>query len=220
MDIAQLVDMLSHMAHQAGRAINDKWMVMICSTQNRWLKRNLPYSSILHLLITKVHWSKWSRICLVESLLKSEVISDDVRRLLLEIMFAGVNHSLISCAHAMLPALTVIVPIKITVGMSGIIVGGFKWAAKSRENFIGYRFARGYGAASVISCTKWGVWKLNISDMSVVPVSTQSYVKSSAEPSQSKLIFLNNCWKMKHPPVTPVLYYRRLCWPDKWIICS
>ncbi|HHD8911017.1 TPA: EscF/YscF/HrpA family type III secretion system needle major subunit, partial [Salmonella enterica] len=24
MDIAQLVDMLSHMAHQAGRAINDK----------------------------------------------------------------------------------------------------------------------------------------------------------------------------------------------------
>ncbi len=32
----------------------------------------------------------------MESLLKSEVISDDVRRLLLEIMFAGVNHSLIS----------------------------------------------------------------------------------------------------------------------------
>lgn len=30
---------------------------------------------------------------------------------------------------------------------------------------------------------------MNISDMSVVPVSTQSYVKSSAEPSQSKLIF-------------------------------
>ncbi|EBU6627854.1 EscG/YscG/SsaH family type III secretion system needle protein co-chaperone, partial [Salmonella enterica subsp. enterica serovar Saintpaul] len=28
----------------------------------------------------------------MESLLKSEVISDDVRRLLLEIMFAGVNH--------------------------------------------------------------------------------------------------------------------------------
>ncbi|EAR3058533.1 EscG/YscG/SsaH family type III secretion system needle protein co-chaperone, partial [Salmonella enterica] len=27
----------------------------------------------------------------MESLLKSEVISDDVRRLLLEIMFAGVN---------------------------------------------------------------------------------------------------------------------------------
>ncbi len=48
----------------------------------------------------------------VESLLKSEVISDDVRRLLLEIMFAGVNHSLISQVHAMLPALTVIVPDK------------------------------------------------------------------------------------------------------------
>lgn len=48
----------------------------------------------------------------MESLLKSEVISDDVRRLLLEIMFAGVNHSLISQAHAMLPALTVIVPDK------------------------------------------------------------------------------------------------------------
>lgn len=47
----------------------------------------------------------------MESLLKSEVISDDVRRLLLEIMFAGVNHSLIS-VHAMLPALTVIVPDK------------------------------------------------------------------------------------------------------------
>ncbi|EHK4561052.1 EscG/YscG/SsaH family type III secretion system needle protein co-chaperone [Salmonella enterica] len=46
----------------------------------------------------------------MESLLKSEVISDDVRRLLLEIMFAGVNHSLISQVHAMLPALTVIVP--------------------------------------------------------------------------------------------------------------
>ena len=45
----------------------------------------------------------------MESLLKSEVISDDVRRLLLEIMFAGVNHSLISQVHAMLPALTVIV---------------------------------------------------------------------------------------------------------------
>ncbi|TLX30303.1 EscG/YscG/SsaH family type III secretion system needle protein co-chaperone, partial [Salmonella enterica subsp. enterica serovar Newport] len=29
----------------------------------------------------------------MESLLKSEVISDDVRRLLLAIMFAGVNHS-------------------------------------------------------------------------------------------------------------------------------
>lgn len=63
----------------------------------------------------------------MESLLKSEVISDDVRRLLLEIMFAGVNHSLISQVHAMLPALTVIVPDKkITVGMSGIIIGGFK----------------------------------------------------------------------------------------------
>lgn len=48
----------------------------------------------------------------MESLLKSEVISDDVRRLLLEIMFAGVNHSLISQVHAMLPALTVIVPDK------------------------------------------------------------------------------------------------------------
>ncbi|EAP8208791.1 EscG/YscG/SsaH family type III secretion system needle protein co-chaperone [Salmonella enterica] len=48
----------------------------------------------------------------MESLLKSEVISDDVRRLLLEIMFAGVNHSLISLVHAMLPALTVIVPDK------------------------------------------------------------------------------------------------------------
>ncbi|EAQ6235341.1 EscG/YscG/SsaH family type III secretion system needle protein co-chaperone [Salmonella enterica] len=48
----------------------------------------------------------------MESLLKSEVISDDVRRLLLEIMFAGVNHSLISQVHAMLPALTVIVPYK------------------------------------------------------------------------------------------------------------
>lgn len=46
----------------------------------------------------------------MESLLKSEVISDDVRRLLLEIMFAGVNHSLISQVHTMLPALTVIVP--------------------------------------------------------------------------------------------------------------
>ncbi|EBZ1658415.1 EscG/YscG/SsaH family type III secretion system needle protein co-chaperone [Salmonella enterica] len=46
----------------------------------------------------------------MELLLKSEVISDDVRRLLLEIMFAGVNHSLISQVHAMLPALTVIVP--------------------------------------------------------------------------------------------------------------
>lgn len=61
----------------------------------------------------------------MESLLKSEVISDDVRRLLLEIMFAGVNHSLIS-VHAMLPALTVVFRIKITVGMFGIIVGGFK----------------------------------------------------------------------------------------------
>ncbi|ELU4681501.1 EscG/YscG/SsaH family type III secretion system needle protein co-chaperone [Salmonella enterica] len=30
--------------------------------------------------------------------------------MLLEIMFAGVNHSLISQVHAMLPALTVIVP--------------------------------------------------------------------------------------------------------------
>ncbi|EBQ9882436.1 EscG/YscG/SsaH family type III secretion system needle protein co-chaperone [Salmonella enterica] len=48
----------------------------------------------------------------MESLLKSEVISDDVRRLLLEIMFAGVNHSLISQVHAMLPALMVIVPDK------------------------------------------------------------------------------------------------------------
>ncbi|HAO4641340.1 TPA: EscG/YscG/SsaH family type III secretion system needle protein co-chaperone [Salmonella enterica] len=48
----------------------------------------------------------------MESLLKSEVISDDVRRLLLEIMFAGVNHSLISQVHAMLPALTAIVPDK------------------------------------------------------------------------------------------------------------
>ncbi|EBI4609038.1 EscG/YscG/SsaH family type III secretion system needle protein co-chaperone [Salmonella enterica subsp. enterica] len=48
----------------------------------------------------------------MESLLKSEVISDDVRRLLLEIMFAGVNHSLISQVHVMLPALTVIVPDK------------------------------------------------------------------------------------------------------------
>lgn len=48
----------------------------------------------------------------MESLLKSEVISDDVRRLLLEVMFAGVNHSLISQVHAMLPALTVIVPDK------------------------------------------------------------------------------------------------------------
>ncbi|ECC9830782.1 EscG/YscG/SsaH family type III secretion system needle protein co-chaperone [Salmonella enterica subsp. enterica] len=48
----------------------------------------------------------------MELLLKSEVISDDVRRLLLEIMFAGVNHSLISQVHAMLPVLTVIVPDK------------------------------------------------------------------------------------------------------------
>ncbi|HCM1917816.1 TPA: EscG/YscG/SsaH family type III secretion system needle protein co-chaperone [Salmonella enterica subsp. salamae serovar 28:r:e,n,z15] len=48
----------------------------------------------------------------MESLLKSEIISDDVRRLLLETMFAGVNHSLIPQVHAMLPALTVIVPDK------------------------------------------------------------------------------------------------------------
>lgn len=48
----------------------------------------------------------------MELLLKSEIISDDVRRLLLEIMFAGVNHSLVSQVHAMLPALSVIVPDK------------------------------------------------------------------------------------------------------------
>ncbi|ECY1731954.1 EscG/YscG/SsaH family type III secretion system needle protein co-chaperone [Salmonella enterica] len=48
----------------------------------------------------------------MESLLKSEIISEDIRRLLLEIMFAGVNHSLISQVHAMLPALSVIVPDK------------------------------------------------------------------------------------------------------------
>ncbi len=45
--------------------------------------------------------------------------------------------------------------------------------------------------------------------MSVVPVSTQSYVKSSAEPSEEqKLICEQLLRKMKHPPVTPVLYYR------------
>lgn len=48
----------------------------------------------------------------MESLLKSEIISDEVRRLLLEIMFAGINHNLISQVHAMLPALSVIVPDK------------------------------------------------------------------------------------------------------------
>ncbi|EBF0272857.1 EscG/YscG/SsaH family type III secretion system needle protein co-chaperone [Salmonella enterica] len=48
----------------------------------------------------------------MESLLKYEIISDEVRRLLLEIMFAGINHNLISQVHAMLPALSVIVPDK------------------------------------------------------------------------------------------------------------
>ncbi|ECG8588924.1 EscG/YscG/SsaH family type III secretion system needle protein co-chaperone [Salmonella enterica subsp. salamae] len=46
----------------------------------------------------------------MESFPKSENISDDVRRLLLEIMFAGVNHNLISQVHGMLPALSIIVP--------------------------------------------------------------------------------------------------------------
>ncbi|ELN91856.1 type III secretion system protein SsaH [Salmonella enterica subsp. enterica serovar Enteritidis str. 543463 40-18] len=91
----------------------------------------------------------------MESLLKSEVISDDVRRLLLEIMFAGVNHSLISQVHAMLPALTVIVPDKkLQLVCLALLLAGLNEPLKAAKTFIGYRFARGYGAASVISCTK------------------------------------------------------------------
>lgn len=36
---------------------------------------------------------------------------------------------------------------------------------------------------------------MNISDMSVVPVSTQSYVKSSAEPSQEQINFFEQLLK-------------------------
>lgn len=36
---------------------------------------------------------------------------------------------------------------------------------------------------------------MNISDMNVVPVSTQSYVKSSAEPSQEKINFFEQLLK-------------------------
>lgn len=93
----------------------------------------------------------------MESLLKSEVISDDVRRLLLEIMFAGVNHSLISQVHAMLPALTVIVPDKkLQLVCLALLLGtGLNEPTKSRRKILSdIVFARGYGAASVISCTK------------------------------------------------------------------
>lgn len=48
----------------------------------------------------------------MESLPKSEWLSDDERRLLLEIMFAGANHNLVLQVHTMLPALPMIVPDK------------------------------------------------------------------------------------------------------------
>lgn len=48
----------------------------------------------------------------MESLQKSERLSDEERRLLLEVMFAGVNHSLMCQVHGMLPALSILVPDK------------------------------------------------------------------------------------------------------------
>lgn len=69
----------------------------------------------------------------MESLLKSEVISDDVRRLLLEIMFAGVNHSLISQVHAMLPALTVIVPDKLQLVCLALLLAGLNEPLKAAK---------------------------------------------------------------------------------------
>ncbi|ECG8607151.1 EscG/YscG/SsaH family type III secretion system needle protein co-chaperone [Salmonella enterica subsp. salamae] len=74
----------------------------------------------------------------MESLLKSEVISDDVRRLLLEIMFAGVNHSLISQVHAMLPALAVIVPDrKLQLVCLALLLAGLNEPLKAGEILAG-----------------------------------------------------------------------------------
>lgn len=41
---------------------------------------------------------------------KSELLTDAERRLLLEVMFAGVNHSLLQQVHDMLPTLPTLVP--------------------------------------------------------------------------------------------------------------
>lgn len=46
----------------------------------------------------------------MESLPKSDGLSDAERRLLLEVMFAGLNHNLRAQVQAMLPALPCIVP--------------------------------------------------------------------------------------------------------------
>lgn len=51
---------------------------------------------------------------------------------------------------------------------------------------------------------------MNISDMSVVPVSTQSYVKSSAEPSQEQINFFEQLLKDPQVMLTRQMDYMQL----------
>lgn len=70
----------------------------------------------------------------MESLPKSEWFSDEDRRLLLEIMFAGINHNLLTQVHAMLPALPLIVlDKKLQAVCRALLLAGLNEPLKARQ---------------------------------------------------------------------------------------